>query len=157
MLIILQFCLFSFRGVYFNGDILFWVIELLYCIMNLCVRLVCTHSPSISWPPACAMKEKHTYLKQARTWSLRCVAKQRSWSDHGWNTPDCTWSCFTWFSESSLFIIFDLVWWRLRLMPPLFHLLPPLGIIHHPHHKRTHTLPYKYIYRESIYKYLHNL
>ena len=69
--------------------------------------------------------EKHTYLKQARTWSIRCVAKQRSWSDHGWNTPDRTWSCFTWFSEPSLFIIFDLVWWRLRLMPPLSTLPPP--------------------------------
>jgi len=41
------------------------------------------------------MNIAHTYLKQARRRSCRSVTKWRSWSMHGWKTPDCTWSHFT--------------------------------------------------------------
>lgn len=67
-----------------------------------------------------ALPLPHTYLKQARRRSRRSVAVWRSWSIHGWNSPDCTWSHTTY--RISVKSVYNF-WQGLMALAP--HATPP--------------------------------
>jgi hypothetical protein len=92
-------------------------------------------------------RHPHTYLKQACPRSRRRVAIWWSWSEH----YDCTWYQIASFSEWSLFIIFDKVWWRMRLMPPPFPFLLSPFTFTLQELISIHKSKLKYINQKSIY------